>query len=92
MCWRATRLKQAATCVFCVSHRHVVSSRSRGIGSTVLGQLIDEGRASSRIVTIHVEKFNRALRLYERLGFRIADDRGVYWFLQWSPVARPAAN
>jgi ribosomal protein S18 acetylase RimI-like enzyme len=64
--------------------------RGRGIGTALLRQILDEGQASSRIVTMHVEKFNPALSLYERLGFRIAEDQGVYWFLRWSPVA-PAA-
>jgi hypothetical protein len=32
-------------------------------------------------VTIHVERMNPALRLYERLGFALAEDRGVYLFL-----------
>ena len=65
--------------------------RGKGIGAALLQQLIDEGRASARIITIHVEKFNPALRLYERLGFRAVDDRGAYWFLQWSP-AQPSAS
>ena len=59
--------------------------RSRGIGTALLQELIAEGRASVRVVSIHVEKFNPALRLYERLGFRAAEDRGAYWFLQWLP-------
>ena len=28
-------------------------------------------------------RFNPALRLYERLGFRQIDDRGVYLFMEW---------
>ncbi len=59
--------------------------RRKGIGTTLLGQLTEEGRATARTVTIHVEKFNPALRLYERLGFRAIDDRGAYWFLEWTP-------
>ena len=61
--------------------------RGKGIGTALLQQLIEEARSSARILTIHVEKFNPALRLYERLGFRAVDDRGAYWFLQWSPAA-----
>ena len=38
---------------------------------------------------IHVERFNPALRLYERLGFRQIEDKGVYLFLEWEgPYAR----
>jgi hypothetical protein len=35
-------------------------------------------------VRIHVERCNPALRLYERLGFRQIDDRGVYLFMEWT--------
>jgi hypothetical protein len=37
-------------------------------------------------VTIRVERFNPALRLYERLGFSVAEDKGVYLLLEWSPA------
>jgi hypothetical protein len=34
---------------------------------------------------MHVEQFNRALRLYHRLGFRQIADQGVYLLLEWKP-------
>ena len=40
--------------------------------------------AAGKSVTIHVERMNPALRLYERLGFRLVEDKGVYLFLSWS--------
>jgi ribosomal protein S18 acetylase RimI-like enzyme len=39
--------------------------------------------AAGRSVTIHVERMNPALALYERLGFRLVEDKGVYLFLEW---------
>ena len=60
--------------------------RKRGIGSALLNQIINEGEAAHLPVTIHVERFNPALRLYERLGFRLAEDKGVYYFMKWSPT------
>jgi ribosomal protein S18 acetylase RimI-like enzyme len=51
--------------------------RGSGIGSALLGDVLADGRR----VTIHVERMNPALRLYERLGFALAEDRGVYLFL-----------
>lgn len=59
--------------------------RGRGLGSTLLGELIAEAAASRRALTIHVEQWNRARRLYERLGFRVAEDKGVYLFMRWEP-------
>jgi hypothetical protein len=37
-------------------------------------------------VTIHVEWLNPALRLYARLGFAVAEDKGVYLFLERPPA------
>ena len=41
-------------------------------------------KPAGRLLRIHVERFNPALRLYERLGFTLAEDEGVYLFLTWS--------
>jgi ribosomal protein S18 acetylase RimI-like enzyme len=57
--------------------------RRVGIGTKLLGQLQDEARAAGKALTIHVEKFNPALSLYQRLGFQQIEDQGVYLFLEW---------
>lgn len=57
--------------------------RGRGIGTSLLRDVLDEAAASNRSVTIHVEHFNPAKRLYERLGFRSLETNGVYDLLQW---------
>lgn len=59
--------------------------RGRGVGTQLLQRVLEEGRAQNLPVTIHVERFNPALHWYERLGFRLAEDKGVYLFLRWSP-------
>jgi GNAT superfamily N-acetyltransferase len=56
---------------------------NRGIGSALVGALQAEAAASGKPLRIHVERFNPALRLYERLGFRQIEDRGVYLFMEW---------
>jgi ribosomal protein S18 acetylase RimI-like enzyme len=57
--------------------------RGRGVGTKLLRGLQDEARSAGKPLTIHVERFNPALRLYHRLGFRQIADRGVYLFLEW---------
>jgi ribosomal protein S18 acetylase RimI-like enzyme len=59
--------------------------RNTGIGSTLLRRVMDEGAQSGKKVSIHVEQFNPALRLYERLGFKGKEQRGVYYLLEWTP-------
>jgi ribosomal protein S18 acetylase RimI-like enzyme len=55
--------------------------RGNGVGTSLLNEVLAEAEASGRRVTIHVERFNPALRLYERLGFAVAEDKGTYLFL-----------
>jgi GNAT superfamily N-acetyltransferase len=60
--------------------------RRQGLGSAILGDLLAGARRSGKPVTIHVERMNPALRLYERLGFKQKEDKGVYLFLEWAPA------
>ncbi|HEX2046718.1 MAG TPA: GNAT family N-acetyltransferase [Acidimicrobiales bacterium] len=60
--------------------------RNRGVGGLLLRQVLAEGSERGHPVTIHVERFNPALRLYDRLGFVPAADRGVYLLLRWDPA------
>jgi ribosomal protein S18 acetylase RimI-like enzyme len=59
--------------------------RGAGIGSSLLKDILAEGAQTGKPVTIHVEQFNPALRLYERLGFQKIGEVGVYFLMQWSP-------
>ncbi|WP_352521623.1 MULTISPECIES: GNAT family N-acetyltransferase [unclassified Mesorhizobium] len=58
----------------------------KGFGTALLGDVIDEAAAVGKPVSIHVEKNNPARRLYLRLGFVVAEDKGVY-----DLMARPVA-
>jgi ribosomal protein S18 acetylase RimI-like enzyme len=60
--------------------------RGNGVGGSLLRDVLDEGDRAGKRVTIHVERFNPALRLYERLGFSIAEDKGVYLLLERLPA------
>jgi ribosomal protein S18 acetylase RimI-like enzyme len=59
--------------------------RGSGLGTRLIRELFAEADASGRKVSIHVEVFNPARRLYERLGFVQAGDRGVYLLMQRNP-------
>ena len=59
--------------------------RGSGIGSRLLAEVLERGTRVGKPVTIHVEAFNPALRLYERLGFKQVDTNGVYYLMKWTP-------
>ncbi|MEA2602910.1 MAG: hypothetical protein QOF89_3902 [Acidobacteriota bacterium] len=59
--------------------------RGGGLGTSILRDLMAEGEASNRPLTIHVEVYNPAMRLYERLGFRPIEERGPYLLMEWRP-------
>lgn len=62
-------------------------ARRGGAGTRLLEGLKERAAAAGKAVSIHVERMNPALALYERLGFRLVEDKGVYLFLSWSADA-----
>jgi ribosomal protein S18 acetylase RimI-like enzyme len=58
--------------------------RGAGLGTKLLRDLQEEARSAGKSLTIHVERFNPALRLYQRLGFQQIEDKGVYLLMRWS--------
>jgi ribosomal protein S18 acetylase RimI-like enzyme len=57
--------------------------RGSGIGTKLLRGLQEEARSAGKSLTIHVERFNPALELYQRLGFQMVEDKGVYLLMEW---------
>jgi GNAT superfamily N-acetyltransferase len=57
--------------------------RGQGIGTRLIEDLISEAGSRNLPVRIHVEIFNPAHRLYERLGFAPVEDKGVYLLMEW---------
>jgi ribosomal protein S18 acetylase RimI-like enzyme len=61
--------------------------RSRGVGAALIKNLFDEARRAGKTVRLHVLKNNRAIRLYERLGFKTTGENGVHFQMEWVPGA-----
>jgi ribosomal protein S18 acetylase RimI-like enzyme len=57
--------------------------RGSGFGGALMRDLLDEAAGAGKAVSIHVEKFNPAMRLYRRLGFVTEEDKGVYDLMRW---------
>lgn len=62
---------------------------NHGIGTTLLQDLLAEATCVDKAVRLHVEAFNRAQRLYQRLGFVKIGEAGVYYELEWRPASAP---
>ncbi len=60
-------------------------ARGEGIGGKLLGDLIAEAGASNLPVRIHVERYNRAMTLYRRLGFATIDESELYFLMERTP-------
>lgn len=58
--------------------------RGKGTGTRLLEELQEEAAATGKLLSIHVERMNPALRWYERLGFQLTEDKGVYLLLGWT--------
>jgi ribosomal protein S18 acetylase RimI-like enzyme len=61
--------------------------RRAGLGTRLLRAVLSEAEAAGKPVRLHVERFNPGLALYERLGFVLAEDRGVYLLLERRPLS-----
>lgn len=57
--------------------------RRGGIGTAILQRIQELATTGGRAVSIHVESFNPARGLYERLGFRPVGQTEVYLLLEW---------
>lgn len=60
--------------------------RGKGLGGAIIRTVLDAAKRDGLHVTLHVEPFNPAKRLYERLGFTGGEQSGVYQHMNWKPA------
>lgn len=58
--------------------------RNRGIGSMLLHDLIKESYEKNIPIRTRIPQLNPAIRLFQRLGFRLIGDLGYYRLLEYS--------
>ncbi len=57
--------------------------RGRGLGTSIIGDLMAEAAQAEKPLRIYVESFNPSLRLFERLGFSKIEENGFHLLMQW---------
>lgn len=65
--------------------------RGRGIGESLMREVIEEAEERGVKASIHVERLNPAQHLYTRLGFRMVSETGIYLLLE-RPATAQANN
>lgn len=78
-------VQRANDCIHLLDIALLPEHRSVGIGTALLEDLLAEADERAVRVTAHVERHNRALALYSRLGFREIADREVYLLIERAP-------
>lgn len=66
--------------------------RNKGLGTALIRGLLNEADRAHRPVRLHVETFNPALHLYERLGFRSIGESGIYLEMEWNVPDRQTSR
>jgi len=66
--------------------------RGQGIGTHVLQKLIHNTSTNGEVFSLRVEKNNRALNLYKRLGFTIVSGDEISFEMEWKPVSTVATS
>jgi ribosomal protein S18 acetylase RimI-like enzyme len=61
--------------------------RRHGAATELIQGLFSEASERNVPLTIHVEIFNPARALYERLGFVSKGEQGMYMLMEWRPPA-----
>jgi len=82
-------LNESETEVLIVDIAVSPSQQGKGIGTALLNDLISRTRTSGKELVLHVERSNRAIQLYQRLGFEEAGDDRMYARMVWSQSKSP---
>jgi len=62
--------------------------RGQGVGSQLMKAILDLSEQADKITVLFVEKFNPALRLYQRLGFVTVRDTDIHLEMERAPGGR----
>jgi len=59
--------------------------RNQNLGRQLIQLIQEDAAQAGKPVSLHVEHFNPAYRLYKRMGFVPIENQGPHLFMQWQP-------
>jgi GNAT superfamily N-acetyltransferase len=69
----------------CVDIALLPKFRNRGLGTFLLQRLQKQAAATNKPLRLQVIRFNRAVNLFERLGFVVTSETGSHVQMEWTP-------
>lgn len=66
--------------------------RGKGIGASLIRNLQREATETSRKLTGNVDRWNRAVTFWRRLGFQLDETAPIYLPMEWHPSRIPGCN
>lgn len=78
----ALSVEQRAGEVYVRSIEILPECQCRGIGTSILKEVLERAGQSGKVVALQVLKVNRARRLYERLGFAVVGETPTHFLMQ----------
>jgi len=75
-------LDRSEGALFVIDISLLPTARGGGIGGAIMADVIEAARSEGLDVVLHVERHNRAIGLYQRLGFEYVREEGLYFELR----------
>ena len=69
----------------CVEIALLPQHRNAGIGTRLIRELQNEAKRQKKPLRLQVIRFNRAVSLFERLGFQRISETGTHFQMEWTP-------
>jgi ribosomal protein S18 acetylase RimI-like enzyme len=69
----------------CVDIALMPEHRNSGIGGQLIRNLQTEAKRQKKALRLQVIRFNRAIGLFERLGFQRISETGTHFQMEWTP-------
>jgi GNAT superfamily N-acetyltransferase len=72
----------------CVDIALLPAFRNQGVGSFLIKRLQEQAKTERKPLRVQVIRFNRAVNLFERLGFERTSETGTHFQMEWTPRVR----